>query len=121
MAKVDRFVEQRAGDRPGYLLTREFVLEGNRLTLNTAMPQKPYHEQFMRVEIARHPPLGAHYGSSQPYPASAWTIRTRCAAPGPRSNSARAYGVWRTASISRPAPPPRNTSNNATTSSSRSL
>ena len=23
---------------------------------------------FMRVEIARHPPLGAHYGSSQPYP-----------------------------------------------------
>ena len=68
MAKVDRFVEQRAGDRPGYLLTREFVLEGNRLKLNTAMPQKPYHEQLMRVEIARHPPLGGHYGSSQPYP-----------------------------------------------------
>ena len=67
-AKVDRFVEQRAGDRPGYLLTREFVLEGNRLRLNTAMPQKPWHEQLVRVEIARHPPLGRHYGSSQPYP-----------------------------------------------------
>ncbi len=32
------------------------------------MPQKPWHEQLVRVEIARHPPLGGHYGSSQPYP-----------------------------------------------------
>ena len=68
VAKVDRFVEQRAGDRPGYLLTREFILEGNRLKLNTVMPGMPYHDQLMRVEIARHPPLGGHYGSSQPYP-----------------------------------------------------
>ncbi len=32
------------------------------------MPQKPWHEQLVRAEIARHPPLGGHYGSSQPYP-----------------------------------------------------
>ena len=32
------------------------------------MPGMPYHEQLMRVEIARHPPLGAQHGFSQPYP-----------------------------------------------------
>ena len=68
ISKLDRFVEQRAYDRPGYLLTREFILEGNRLKVNTVMPGKPYHEQLMRVEIARHPPLGAQHGFSQPYP-----------------------------------------------------
>jgi len=68
MAKVDRFVEQRGGDRPGYLLTKEFVVEGNRIKINTVMPGMAYHEQFIRVEIASHPPLGGHHGSSQPYP-----------------------------------------------------
>ena len=32
------------------------------------MAQKPWHKQLVRVEIAHHPPLGGHYGSSQPHP-----------------------------------------------------
>ena len=58
--KLDQFVEQRAGDRPGFLLTREFVLEGNQLCLNTVMPGMNYREQGIRVEVARRPELGKH-------------------------------------------------------------
>lgn len=60
--KVDHFVEQRAGDRPGFLLTREFLLEGNRLHLNTIMRGLNYREIGVRVEIARRPELGGHLG-----------------------------------------------------------
>ena len=65
--KVDRFVEERAGDEPGFLLTREFLLEGKGLFLNTYMKGMPYKEQGIRVEIVRRPPLGGHRGFSQPY------------------------------------------------------
>jgi hypothetical protein len=58
--KRDHFVEQRAVGDPGYLLTREFVLEGNKLALNTIMPGKPYTEQCIRVEIVQRPQLGQH-------------------------------------------------------------
>jgi hypothetical protein len=59
--KVDRFVEQRGGERPGFLLTREFILEGNRLQLNTMASGLNYREFHIRVEIARRPKLGSHH------------------------------------------------------------
>ncbi|MBN1555397.1 MAG: hypothetical protein JXA11_11680 [Phycisphaerae bacterium] len=62
ITKVDRFVEQRAGNEPAYLLTREFILEGNRLHLNVGYSYIYYATQQLKVEIARHPPLGGHGG-----------------------------------------------------------
>ncbi len=59
--KADRFVEQRAGDEPGYLLTREFILEGNRLRLNTGLRWATYRAIQMRVEVVRRPELGRHH------------------------------------------------------------
>ena len=50
-------------------LTREFLLEGNRLRLNTIMPGLNYREIGIRVEIARRPQLGQHTADfSQAYP-----------------------------------------------------
>lgn len=63
--KADRFVEQRAGDEPGYLLTKEFILEGRRLSVNVGMNNMPYKEQGMKVEIVSHPTLGEHFGATQ--------------------------------------------------------
>jgi hypothetical protein len=51
--RADQFVEQRGGDPPGYLLTRELLWEGRALTLNHITPGRPYHEQAIRVELAR--------------------------------------------------------------------
>jgi len=67
LTKADRFVEQRAGDEPGYLLTREFILDGRSLRLNTAMNAMPCKNQGIRVEIVRHPPLGQHHGFVQAF------------------------------------------------------
>ena len=58
--KADRFVAQRAGERTGYLLTREFLLEGNTLHVNLSANGLPYHQPRLRVEVLRHPPLGEH-------------------------------------------------------------
>lgn len=61
--KPDRFVEQRAGETPGYLLTKEFILDGKGLRVNlecnksTNLPTRPR----LRVEILRHPPFGQHW------------------------------------------------------------
>jgi len=65
--RVDQFVEHSAGDEPGYLLTRELLLEGNRLRLNTIMPGLNYRDQWIRVEIARRPEIGQHRDHSQPF------------------------------------------------------
>ena len=56
----DRFVEQRAGNIGGYLVTREFLLEGNRLRLNCGMKSQVYKDHGTRVEIFRHPPPNGH-------------------------------------------------------------
>lgn len=56
--KADRFVELRAGDEPAFLLTREFILEGNKLQVNLACPRKQYVSQYLKAEICRHPPAG---------------------------------------------------------------
>jgi hypothetical protein len=61
--KVDRFVEQRAGEEVGYLLTKEFLLEGNALRVNVE-PAKSTNlatPPRLRVEILRHPPIGQHW------------------------------------------------------------
>lgn len=60
MMKADRFVSQRAGERNGYLLTREFLLEGETLHVNISSQGIPYHHPQLRVEVLRHPPLGEH-------------------------------------------------------------
>lgn len=62
--KVDRFVEQRAGATTGYLLTREFILEGKSLRVNVEMHKSTNLpvEPRLRVEILRHPPMGQHEG-----------------------------------------------------------
>jgi hypothetical protein len=66
--KIDRFVAQRAGDTPGWLLTREFILEGNRLRVNLAHDPRPYRTPRLRVEILRHPPFGGHWQFPEAYP-----------------------------------------------------
>jgi hypothetical protein len=58
--KADRFVAQRATGRTGYLLTREFLLEGDTLRVNLSANTMPYHNPRLRVEVLRHPPLGEH-------------------------------------------------------------
>lgn len=63
--RADQFVEQRGADRPGYLLTREFVFDGTGLQLNTIRRGMQYCEQAIRVEIARRPEVGAHAGHVQ--------------------------------------------------------
>ena len=60
LIKADRFVEQHAGNEPGYLMTKEFILDGNRLELNVAADGGAYREREVRVEIARHPAMGQH-------------------------------------------------------------
>ncbi len=61
--RLDRFVEQRADREPGYLLTKEFILEGKTLCVNmeinksTNLPERP----SLRAEILRHPPFGKHW------------------------------------------------------------
>jgi len=67
--KADRFVEQRAGEETGYLLTKEFILDGKQLRVNfechksTNLPAAPR----LRVEILRHPPFGQHWGFQEAY------------------------------------------------------
>jgi hypothetical protein len=58
--KANRFVAQRAGERTAYLLTREFTLEGDTLTLNLSGDSGPRKRPRLRVEVLRHPPLGEH-------------------------------------------------------------
>lgn len=57
---ADRFVAQRAGDRTGYLLTREFLLEADELRVNLLPRSEAYRDCELRVEVLRHPPLGEH-------------------------------------------------------------
>jgi hypothetical protein len=67
--KVDRFVEQRAGETPGYLLTKEFILEGKSLRVNVELNKSTnlkVHPR-MRVEILRHPPFGQHWQFKEAY------------------------------------------------------
>ena len=62
----DRFVMQCAGDEPGWLITREFVLEGNRLRLNSFFRKSKDVVHSLKVEIVRHPSLGGHGGLGKP-------------------------------------------------------
>lgn len=67
--KLDRFVEQRAGETPGYLLTKEFILEGKSLRVNvechksTNLAVRPR----LRVEILKHPRHGEHWDFKEAY------------------------------------------------------
>jgi len=64
MMKPDRFISQRAEGNTGYLLTREFVLDGSSLTLNGQTDGRPPSSAGgggrIRVEVLKHPPLGYH-------------------------------------------------------------
>ena len=68
VGKADRFVAQRADDQPGFLITREFVLEGPALRVNTGVLPVRYRDAYVRVEIVRHPALGQHTGFQAPIP-----------------------------------------------------
>ena len=55
----DRFIGQRAGEATGYLLTRQFILEGSRLVINCASlhpgtrhPGHPYQEESDGIRVA---------------------------------------------------------------------
>ncbi len=67
--RLDRFVEQRADQTPGYLLTKEFILQGKTLRVNmeinksTNLPERPR----LRAEILRHPPFGQHWDFKEAY------------------------------------------------------
>ncbi len=56
---LDRFVGQRAGPEGGYLLTRQFILEGNRLEINgcsqVRRPPSPERGGLIRTELLREP------------------------------------------------------------------
>jgi len=62
----DRFVEQRAGDETGYLLTREFLLEGSHLVVN-ALGRTVGSPPTLRVELLRHAPMGGHDGFTEAF------------------------------------------------------
>jgi len=61
LIKKDRFVEQQGRGETGYLLTKEFILEGNTLHVNVEQKKGPYHDPRFRVEIIRHPEIGKHW------------------------------------------------------------
>ena len=67
--KVDRFVEQRAGETPGYLLTKEFILDGKSLRVNVEMNKSTNLKVApqLRVEILRHPQFGQHWEFQEAY------------------------------------------------------
>lgn len=54
---ANRFVEYVGGDPAGYLLTREFILEGDRLEMNTTRWNGAGNIAELRVEIVRHLPV----------------------------------------------------------------
>jgi len=66
--KQDRFVQLVAGDEPGFLLTKEFLLQGRRLTVNVAGVNTPYCNHYVKAELCRHPGPGEHAEASIPYP-----------------------------------------------------
>ena len=66
IAKVGRFVMQEAGDEPGFLITREFVLNGNRLRVNTFYRKNKNVQHYLKAEFVRHPELGGHGGFQAP-------------------------------------------------------
>ena len=54
----DRFVAQHAGDQTGFLLTRQFVLEGTQLKINCSALPYPYFQKEsdgIRVSIIAAP------------------------------------------------------------------
>ena len=55
--RKDRFIGHHAGKDTGYLLTRQFILEGNRLVLNCRALPHPYHKDSdgIRVSIIQAP------------------------------------------------------------------
>jgi len=50
--RKDRFVGQWAGDQTGYLLTRQFVLEGTKLKVNCTSLPIPYHKESDAIRVA---------------------------------------------------------------------
>ena len=50
--RKDRFVGHEAGTETGYLLTRQFVLEGNRLTINCDAVAPPYRNELTGIRVA---------------------------------------------------------------------
>jgi hypothetical protein len=54
----DRFVGQHAGETHGILLTRQFILNADRLELNCSVIPKPYAAPEIRVEILECPNPG---------------------------------------------------------------
>ena len=50
--RLDRFVGQVAGDQTGFLLTRQFVLEGNALRINCVSHPQPYANETDGIRVA---------------------------------------------------------------------
>ena len=48
----DRFVGQWAGEQTGYLLTRQFILEGSKLILNVSSQPAPYQKETDGIRVA---------------------------------------------------------------------
>ena len=47
-----RFIGRWADEATGYLLTRQFVLEGSRLVINCSSEPKPYQDEMMGIQVA---------------------------------------------------------------------
>ena len=50
--RKDRFIGHEAGAETGYLLTRQFVLEGNGLTINCDSVAPPYRDELTGIRVA---------------------------------------------------------------------
>lgn len=48
----DRFVGQWAGEQTGYLLTRQFIMEGSKLLLNISSLPAPYQKETDGIRVA---------------------------------------------------------------------
>ena len=62
-ARKDRFIGRWADEATGYLLTRQFALEGSRLVINCSAEPKPYQDKMMgiQVEIVEAPDLTQNF------------------------------------------------------------
>lgn len=87
--QADRFVMQAAGDEPGWLTTREFVLEGNRLRLNLYGRKSKNLLRYLKAEVLRTPPPSGHHGFRAPVPGF-----TLAESDPLRENSVEALVTW---------------------------
>ena len=66
VTRPGRFVALQAGNEPGYVVTREFKLEGNRLRVNLLYHSQPFKDHYLRAEFVHRPDTPHGHGGFNP-------------------------------------------------------